>query len=163
VTSFYRDPSADVGGPSAQVGAGSETGGPASGIPSDGPPANTGSMAGSQRSPSLSRVTDHYEVSVTAPSEEEANRLGKLAVEARLAACAQVSGPITSTYWWEGKLTTANEWVCVMKTTAPLVSALSNVLRASHSYEVPEIINTRIGGHRSYLEWIDTETMGGSR
>jgi periplasmic divalent cation tolerance protein len=113
-----------------------------------------------RRSPSLSQVTDHYEVSITAPTEDEANRLGKLAVEARLAACAQVSGPVTSTYWWDGQLVTGTEWLCVMKTTAPLVSALSNVLRAAHTYDVPEIINTRIGGHRAYLEWIDAETAG---
>ena len=34
----------------------------------------------------------------------------------RLAACVQVSGPITSTYRWQGKVETSQEWLCTIKT-----------------------------------------------
>ena len=102
---------------------------------------------------------DHYEVKVTAPTADDAERLGRMAVECRLAACAQVSGPITSTYWWEGEMTSAREWLCVLKTTSTLVEPLTEALRSGHSYETPEIIATCIaGGDRSYLAWIDGET-----
>jgi len=104
-------------------------------------------------------VAAHFQVSVTAPSADEAGRLGRIAVEQRLAACAQVSGPITSTYWWEGKVQSATEWLCVLKTTAPLMGRLTGVLREAHSYEVPEIVAVPIeAGDEDYLAWVSEET-----
>lgn len=101
----------------------------------------------------------HFQVSVTASSSQEASRLGSMAVERRIAACAQVSGPIVSTYWWNGTLTTAEEWVCVFKTRAALLESLIQAVREAHSYEVPEIVSTPIEGDAAYLSWIDAETQ----
>jgi len=104
-------------------------------------------------------MVDPVQVSVTAPDAAEATRLGTMAVESRLAACAQVSGPIASTYWWEGVITTATEWVCVLKTTSALLAPLVAALRAAHPYEVPEIIATPIvAGDADYLAWIAAES-----
>ena len=109
-------------------------------------------------------VVDHYQVSVTAATAADANRLGRMAVEGRLAACAQVWGPIVSTYWWDGEVTSADEWVCALKTTSRLVEPLTEALRASHSYEVPEIIATPIAtGNPAYLAWIEDETRSGGQ
>ena len=105
-------------------------------------------------------MADVYQVTLTAPSRDEADRLGRQAVERRLAACAQVSGPITSTYWWEDQVTTAPEWVCVLKTTAAHLEPLMAHLQAAHSYETPEIIATAVeGGSPAYLAWV-AETTG---
>ncbi|HEY7947524.1 MAG TPA: divalent-cation tolerance protein CutA [Acidimicrobiales bacterium] len=98
-------------------------------------------------------------MSVTAPSAEEAGALGRMAVASRLAACAQVSGPITSTYRWEGEVTQASEWLCTMKTTSDRLDALMVATRAAHSYEVPEIVATAItAGDAAYLAWIEEST-----
>jgi len=110
-------------------------------------------------------MADVCQVSVTAPTQEEASRLGRLAVESRLAACAQVSGPLTSTYWWEGAVCVADEWLCVLKTTADMVAPLTDVVRAAHSYDTPEIVVTPVvGGDEDYLTWVRIETAspGGS-
>jgi periplasmic divalent cation tolerance protein len=98
------------------------------------------------------------QVTVTAPSEQEASALGEMAVRGRLAACAQVSGPIVSSYWWEGRITTASEWVCTLKTSPARLAALMAALAAAHSYEVPEIIATEITGDPTYLSWVEEET-----
>jgi len=99
------------------------------------------------------------QVTVTAGDEEEARRLGLLAVEGRLVACAQVSGPVTSTYRWRGEVTSAVEWLCVMKTTTELVEALVVALREAHGYEVPEIVAVPVtGGDADYLAWVRAET-----
>jgi periplasmic divalent cation tolerance protein len=104
-----------------------------------------------------------YQVSLTTGSAEEAQRLGAMAVEGRLAACAQVSGPISSTYRWHGSVETAVEWVCTLKTTATLVKRLTEALAEAHSYDVPEILATRIdGGDPRYLDWIGAETDSAS-
>jgi periplasmic divalent cation tolerance protein len=99
------------------------------------------------------------QVSTTTEKREDANRIAKTLVEKRLAACAQVIGPIRSTYWWKGKIEEADEWLCLMKTRTDLYKQLEKTLRAIHPYEVPEI--TAVGlveGIESYLRWIEEET-----
>jgi periplasmic divalent cation tolerance protein len=103
--------------------------------------------------------TIYYQVTVTAPDEAEASALGQMAVHGRLAACAQVSGPITSTYRWEGQVTSTPEYVCTLKTTSHRLPALVAAVRQAHSYDVPEIVATAIAaGDGDYLAWIDDET-----
>ena len=99
------------------------------------------------------------QVLTTTGTREEADRLATSAVEQRLAACAQVFGPITSTYRWRGAIETADEWQCVLKTTAARSDELTAHLRAHHSYETPEIVASPIvGGNPEYLSWIAQET-----
>ena len=110
--------------------------------------------------PGGDEVPARFQVTVTASSEAEASRLGRAAVEGRLAACAQVSGPISSVYWWEGEVTSSQEWMCTMKTTARRLEELTNQLRFLHSYDTPEIVATPIvAGDADYLAWVDTETL----
>jgi periplasmic divalent cation tolerance protein len=102
---------------------------------------------------------DCVQVITTTESREAAEALARSAVERRLAACAQVAGPIVSTYWWEGSVQTASEWQCVLKTTAARFDDLRRHLEAEHPYETPEIVATRIvAGAQAYLEWIERET-----
>jgi periplasmic divalent cation tolerance protein len=76
-------------------------------------------------------------------------------VEERLAACAQVTGPISSTYRWQGKVQQASEWYCHLKTTVERLPALEARIRELHPYDVPEIIAVPImQGNAAYLEWI---------
>ncbi|WP_433532992.1 divalent-cation tolerance protein CutA [Micromonospora sp. CA-263727] len=103
----------------------------------------------------------HFQVSTTVDSAEAAADLARSAVEARVAACGQVAGPINSVYWWEGKLDNATEWLVLFKTTAGRSAALVDHLKTQHSYDVPEIIVTPVmGGNPAYLTWIDQETQG---
>jgi periplasmic divalent cation tolerance protein len=106
---------------------------------------------------------DAYHVLTTVDSREAADRLGRLAVDARLAACAQLAGPVASTYWWQGAVETATEWHVWLKTTGPRVEALIDLIRSNHSYEVPEIIASPItAGNPAYLQWIAEETNSSS-
>lgn len=103
-------------------------------------------------------------VTLTAASADDAQRLGRLALQGRLAACAQVSGPITSSYWWNGEIATATEWTCALKTTRSRLSPLLSALRAAHPYEVPEIVVTPVvGGDADYLAWIRAEADPSAR
>jgi periplasmic divalent cation tolerance protein len=103
----------------------------------------------------------YVQVTTATASEEEARQIARGAVERRLAACAQVVGPITSTYWWQGAIETAGEWLCVLKTTASRFEALAAHVRAEHSYDTPEITATPITqGSPDYLAWITAETDG---
>lgn len=106
-------------------------------------------------------MTDYVTVTTTTDSAEEAQRLSASAVQARLAACGQVSEPITSTYWWQGKVETATEYRVDYKTRAELAERLTEHLKAAHSYDTPEVIVTPVlGGNPAYLDWISAETAG---
>jgi len=57
-------------------------------------------------------------VLTTTDAAEKAEALARGAVAARVAACAQISGPVTSVYRWRGAVETAAEWRVQFKTTA---------------------------------------------
>ena len=81
------------------------------------------------------------------------------AVQARLAACAQVTGPIASTFWWEEDIERAEEWMILLKLPADRYDELAAFLIERHSYDEPEIVATAIvAGSPGYLSWIQEET-----
>jgi periplasmic divalent cation tolerance protein len=101
-------------------------------------------------------------VMTTTDSEEVAQRLARGAVEARLAACAQVEGPVLSVYRWQGAIESEPEWRVLYKTTAARYEALEAHIRGGHPYETPEIIATEVvRGSAGYLEWLAAETREG--
>jgi len=101
-------------------------------------------------------VTGCCQVTTTLDSREAAARLASLLVEARLAACAQVTGPVASTYRWQGRTEHAAEWSCALKTTLARLPALEARIRAEHPYQVPEIVAVPIvAGDPAYLAWIE--------
>ncbi|MEV8534337.1 divalent-cation tolerance protein CutA [Streptomyces sp. NPDC051211] len=97
-------------------------------------------------------------VLTTVDSADAAAALARDAVESRSAACAQVSGPVTSVYRWKGEIETAQEWQVLLKTTAGAYPALEARLRAGHPYDTPEIIATPVThGSADYLAWVAAE------
>lgn len=98
-------------------------------------------------------------VFITASSADEAARIGRVLVEERLAACANLISSIASTYWWKGTIEEAGEALLVIKTRQDLVERLTVRVRALHSYTVPEVIALPIlGGNPDYLRWIEDST-----
>jgi periplasmic divalent cation tolerance protein len=107
-------------------------------------------------------MTAFIEVHTTTETQEDAQRIAHAVVEARLAACAQVLGPIESTYWWEGKVERAEEWLLVIKSARERYDAVEEMVRSNHPYEVPEILAVPVvAGSERYLSWILGE-LGGS-
>lgn len=101
----------------------------------------------------------YLQVQTTTDSRAEAMELGHLAVAARLAACAHVTGPVASTYWWENGLERAEEWLLLLKLPVHRYEALAEFIAQRHSYDEPEIIATPIvAGSPAYLAWIEEET-----
>ena len=101
----------------------------------------------------------YLQVQTTTDSRAEAIELGQGAVAARLAACAQVAGPIASTYWWEDGIERAEEWLLLLKLPAHRYEALAEYLAQQHSYDEPEIVATPIVvGSPAFLSWIEDET-----
>ena len=100
----------------------------------------------------------YIQVTTTTETKEQAQKIAQYLVETRLAACVQITGPITSIYPWKGKVETANEWLCLIKTREELFEKVETTIKKMHSYETPEIIAVPIiKGSKEYLRWLDDE------
>jgi len=105
-------------------------------------------------------VESYIQVTTTTKKKEDAEKIAISLVERKIAACAQIAGPIISIYRWKGKIETAEEWQCVIKSRKNLYDEIEKAIRAVHTYEVPEIIAVPIvAGSVDYLEWIDSELV----
>jgi periplasmic divalent cation tolerance protein len=94
------------------------------------------------------------QVITTFASREDALALAHAAVDARVAACAQVLGPITSVYRWEGTVHEEAEALCLFKAPSDRAGALIDFVRDHHPYDTPEITSVTSDFIDSrYLAW----------
>jgi periplasmic divalent cation tolerance protein len=104
-------------------------------------------------------MSDYIQVVTTTEHREDAERIARALVEEQLAACVQVTGPITSIYRWQGKIETAQEWQCWAKSRGEHYDRIEQTIRRLHPYEVPEILAMPIvAGSGDYLAWLEKET-----
>jgi len=90
---------------------------------------------------------------------EEAERIARTMVEERLAACANLLGPVHSIYRWNDAIATASEVAAIFKTTDAQADALIARIAELHSYDVPCIASwpvERLFG--SYADWVEDST-----
>ncbi|MEM2975047.1 MAG: divalent-cation tolerance protein CutA [Candidatus Bathyarchaeia archaeon] len=91
----------------------------------------------------------------TTANNEEATKIVQILLQEKLIACANIFGPISSHFWWKGKLEQAEEFIVFMKTDEDLFEKLSERIKALHSYEVPEVLAIpATKGFQPYLEWL---------
>lgn len=100
-------------------------------------------------------MTPYIEIHITTDSQSEAQRIGTKLVQERLAACAQISGPIQSIYEWEEKIENSEEWVLSLKSHQEFFPRLVEVIRKEHSYKCPQIIALPlVNANEDYLAWM---------
>jgi periplasmic divalent cation tolerance protein len=100
-------------------------------------------------------MTDKIVVLSTCATEEEAEKLARLLVDQRLAACVNVIPRIRSYYRWKGAVESADECLLVVKSSRELMAAIGAVLEKEHSYEVPELLALPVvEGAANYLNWL---------
>jgi periplasmic divalent cation tolerance protein len=100
--------------------------------------------------------TDRIIVLITAGSDEEAQKIAKLLVNEKKAACVNIVLGVDSLFRWNGKIDSARESLLLVKTRASLLSEIISLVKEAHSYEVPEVIALPIiGGSEEYLKWLD--------
>lgn len=96
---------------------------------------------------------------VTTAGAEEAIRIGRILVETRLAACANVLPQMTSIFRWDGQMQEESEAVLIVKTVDSHVDAVIERVKALHSYSCPCVVVLPIsGGNPAFLAWINAET-----
>jgi periplasmic divalent cation tolerance protein len=108
------------------------------------------------------RATDSYPEYVmaitTTSQKEDAEQIAKYLLKKRLAACIQIVGPITSSYWWNEEICTDEEWICLIKTSQKNYETLEKAIKEIHPYETPEVIALPIlAGSQDYLAWLGNQ------
>ena len=102
------------------------------------------------------KKTDRIIVLITTGSEEEAHKIAELLVNEKKAACVNILPGVDSLFWWKDKLDSARESLLLVKTRASLFPEIVELVKRTHSYEVPEIIALPIiAGSEDYLKWLD--------
>ena len=103
-------------------------------------------------------MNEYIQVFTTAENKDDAKKIARDLVEKRLVACAQVIGPIMSTYRWKGKIEEEEEWLCILKSRYESYEKLEERIKSIHPYEEPEILALSVvKGSRGYLEWMDQQ------
>ena len=93
---------------------------------------------------------------VTASNKKEARSIATGLIKQRLAVCVNILDKIESFFFWKSKLTKAKESLLIIKSRKEKLPKIIKLVKALHSYTVPEIISLPItGGLPSYLRWID--------
>jgi len=94
-------------------------------------------------------------VIMTTSNKEEAVRIVRALLEERLIACANIMDPVSSFFWWQGKIEEEKEVLVIMKSHETLFKKLSKRVMELHSYDTPEILALPIAdGSPSYLDWL---------
>ena len=100
-------------------------------------------------------MMDKIVILITAANRRECRKIAKHLVEAKLAACVNITQGIESIYHWEGKIANDKEHLMIIKSTRELFPEIARAVSQIHSYRTPEIICLPIvDGSEAYLQWV---------
>ncbi|MER8003478.1 divalent-cation tolerance protein CutA [Streptomyces sp. NPDC095613] len=107
-------------------------------------------------------MTEYLEVSTATETRQQAIDLAKSAVRERLAAGAQIIGPVTSVFWHLGEFGEGEEWRLLLRTSSTRYTELEKHLLAHHPWDNPELCAVPIvNGAPRCLNWInDSVSLG---
>ncbi len=104
-------------------------------------------------------MTDIVTVYAVFAGRDEAERIARIVVEERLAACANILGACRSIYRWQGKIEEADEVPALFKTRADAAERLIARIAELHSYDVPAAVVWPIADALGdYARWVKAET-----
>jgi periplasmic divalent cation tolerance protein len=95
---------------------------------------------------------------ITTANAEEAQLIAEVLVKERKAACVNIVPRVSSLFWWQNEMDSAEESLLIVKSRASVLNQVVELVKEHHRYDVPEIIALPIiGGNPDYLEWIGKE------
>ena len=109
----------------------------------------------------MAKLTMH-EISIiytTLSSPKEAERLAKIAVESKLAACVNIIPNMTSVYQWENGIEKASECVLLFKTDPRARDDLLRLITDNHPYALPAILVANVNTTADFFAYIQAQTL----
>jgi periplasmic divalent cation tolerance protein len=100
------------------------------------------------------------QVHTTCPDLDTARMLASTALEARLAACANITPGILSLFHWQGRIEEETEVSLTLKTRAAHRASLVSLLQDEHPYDLPVITWHELAAGSDAEAWVSEETGG---
>lgn len=93
----------------------------------------------------------------TCPDKDTAEKIARLLITGKVAACVNILPGITSIYLWQEQIESVQEHLLLIKANKSCYQAIEKTISEHHPYELPEIIAAPIdNGLPEYLQWIDS-------
>ncbi len=89
---------------------------------------------------------------VTCKDTKEANKISKLILKNKLAACINIISS-KSVYYWKNELLKTNEKILIIKTFEIKIKEIEKIIKENHSYKIPCIINFSANENKEFLKW----------
>lgn len=107
-------------------------------------------------------MTDLLEVTTATADRAAAVVLAGEAVRRRLAASAQVRGPVLTAFWHLGEFGEGEEWHAVLMVTAAGYPALESFLLAHHPWDNPQVTAVSVtAAAAGYADWVHRALAAG--
>ena len=91
----------------------------------------------------------------TFSSKENATNVVTQLIQKKLVACAQIEGPIQSSFFWENNYNQTNEWRVVLKFSKAKENELFDEIHAIHEYQTPQWVVWSVDSSSTYAEWVE--------
>jgi periplasmic divalent cation tolerance protein len=102
-------------------------------------------------------MTGLLQVTTATETRDQALALAGKAVQLRLAASAQIVGPVTSAFWHLHEFGTGEEWSVVLLTTNEKYAELESFLLANHPWQNPQVTAVAIAvASAQNIDWART-------
>ncbi|NQY14330.1 MAG: divalent-cation tolerance protein CutA [Henriciella sp.] len=96
---------------------------------------------------------------ITCPRQRIARAIADGAVETRAAACANIEGPMASTYRWKGVVEQAFEFILWLKAPTANFAKIEAIVKEHHPYDVPAIVALGVTQvNAPYEAWVNENT-----
>ncbi|SDI63859.1 divalent-cation tolerance protein CutA [Lutimaribacter saemankumensis] len=99
-------------------------------------------------------------LSTTCPDIDSARDIASAALQARLAACANITPGVISLFHWKGAVEEEAEVHLLLKTGAAHVAALAQLVAEEHPYDLPVITWEEVQTTPEAADWLDLSTRG---
>ena len=95
----------------------------------------------------------------TYPDKKSISKIAREFVKNKIVACVNIS-KISSIYSWKGKVEDTSEYIAIFKTTTKNKKLLTQKIKETHPYDVPEIAEIDVTSiNDSYLKWLIESTI----
>lgn len=95
----------------------------------------------------------------TFSSMEEAEKIGRVLLEEKLAGCINIIPQTIAIYEWEGEIQRDSECAMLIKSRNGLKKNIIVRVNQLHSYDTPALLALNIdGGSNEFISWLTTQT-----
>ena len=63
---------------------------------------------------------------------------------------------VSSTYKWEGKIQSENEWSLQIKVSQSSKQAIVDLIEKTHPYDIPQILIFELNSNQEYFDWVES-------